>query len=382
MRLLQSRPVYLKSALKSIIRALGALKNDEAIEPLLAHFQALQTPPAPHEQDFEWQASIQTFLSAFQFFKDDRVVSTLMRFAGQVTPPRIKCLTLDALARIGNVSITPLLIACLNHEDYRVQQAAIRGLAQVGASDAVEPLIALLEAAKTEPSTAVCILQALSRLHDKRAWPALVQIISLDTTPEICSAAASALLALDASQAEPLLMSLLNGHHASQPFGILDAFSHLTQPEIVQTLSIWLPKVPPKLRLQIIRNWAASEIADTVPALLARLPDESEDTEVRQEAANALGNLKAQAAVPYLLALIDHPNPALVARIMDALGKIGDPRAVPKLIEKLDDDRPAYYLSDTVYDWADRALRAIGTPDCIEAVNQAFRTRNQLDMHE
>ena len=362
------------SAKKNIILALGALKDTQAIEPLLQHFRTKWTA-AP--DDSEWSWYIQTLLSVFKSFNDSRVVSTLIDFAQQVTDRRVKHLTINALVEIGDSTVAPLLIGLIGDEDESIRNAAVHGLAQIGDGSAVQPLISSLQD-KPAKSTASYIINALGRLQDMLAWTTLVNILKMETDNDLCCAAANALVMLDNVQAERLLMPLLKSDRTEQHLAALDALSSITTPEIIRALSDCLPTAPQERRLQVIRKWNASGNLNTVPALLALLRDQQEEPKVRSAAADALGNLKAKDAVPQLLSLIDHQDTAIVASVIDALGKIADHRAILKLIDKLYDDRVATYLSHRVYDWAEIALRKIGTPECIQAMNEAFRKRNSL----
>lgn len=96
----------------------------------------------------------------------------------------------------------------------------------------------------------------------------------------------------------------------------------------------------------------------------------------RSEAARALGKIGSKEAVDGLLAAIDFsvgtsgdPKDKMGNRsneeIAEALGLIGDPRAVPKLIELMDKTR-----DNNVALWAMRALGQLGSPEAVPSLGK------------
>jgi HEAT repeat protein len=94
------------------------------------------------------------------------------------------------------------------------------------------------------------------------------------------------------------------------------------------------------------RAWAANILGEVkaqsaFPALIRALGD-LED-EVRAKAAFALGRLGDRRAVPYLLEhLLSDPAPFVRARIAAALGQFGDPEVIDRLVRSLGD--PAWWV--------------------------------------
>ncbi len=72
------------------------------------------------------------------------------------------------------------------------------------------------------------------------------------------------------------------------------------------------------------------------------------DARVRDYAVRALAERRNPAAVPLLLARLDDDSPEVVRRAMGALVAIGDPRAVPRLIE-LTRKRPPGFVAEVLY---------------------------------
>jgi HEAT repeat protein len=80
-----------------------------------------------------------------------------------------------------------------------------------------------------------------------------------------------------------------------------------------------------------------------------------EDGEVRKSAVCALDDNRANEALPALLDRLDDDFEDIPRFAVQGLGIIGDPRAVPRLIDCLEDDELAQYAAD--------ALEAIGTQE-------------------
>jgi HEAT repeat protein len=86
-----------------------------------------------------------------------------------------------------------------------------------------------------------------------------------------------------------------------------------------------------------------------------------------------LGKLRdRQAAVPLIDCLRDEDSDVRGAAA-EALGKLGDVRAVAPLSQLLD-DKTRYLLWETISQVAQKALQAIGTPEALAALD-AWKVR-------
>jgi HEAT repeat protein len=117
--------------------------------------------------------------------------------------------------------------------------------------------------------------------------------------------------------------------------------------------------------------WAARYLGDmSDPAAiqpLIRLLG-ARDFQARAQAATSLGKLHAVEAVPELIACVDRgPEDVMRAWAIDALGHIGSPAAVPKLIELLSNPEPGLRRTAAV------ALGAIGDPKALDPLHDAAR---------
>ncbi len=167
-----------------------------------------------------------------------------------------------------------------------------------------------LDAAQ-RPSEKVRVLETLrsSKRLDKRFAPMLNARLASEKSPEVRAVIARALGELkDPSSVDPLAAALdvntADGATSRMNAAIAQALGDIKDPR-------------------------------AAPALMSLL--RSRDDYVRQDAIGALGEIRAQAAVPTLaeLALDDRSPPAVNRRAIVALGEIGDPRAIPTLLKAM-----------------------------------------------
>jgi HEAT repeat protein len=204
-----------------------------------------------------------------------------------------------------------------------------------------------LDAAQ-RPSEKVRVLDTLrsSKRLDKRFAPMLNARLASEKSPETRAVIARALGELrDPSSVDPLAAAL--------DVNTADGATSRMNAAIAQALGD-------------IRDPRA------IPALISLL--RSRDDYVRQDAIGALGELRAQAAVPTLveLALDDKSPPAVNRRAIIALGEIGDPRAVPALLKAMFKQR-----GNTVFaQEASYSLFQIGKP-AAEALTAVLEGRDR-----
>jgi hypothetical protein len=114
---------------------------------------------------------------------------------------------LDRLARRGDPTALPQFRAALSHPAPVVQIAAARGLSELGTTDDVPQLIALLEVHAPEHARPAMI-HALGAIADARAVRPLLDIVRDPRMRELHAAAAAALGRIGAREALPYLDAL------------------------------------------------------------------------------------------------------------------------------------------------------------------------------
>lgn len=97
----------------------------------------------------------------------------------------------------------------------------------------------------------------------------------------------------------------------------------------------------------------------------------AEATEFRLVAASALGRVGDERTVPRLVDSFDDLDPRVRERAVRACGRVGDPRAVESISARLSDDEPAVRRA------AAEALATIGTPAALERLIPAARARDR-----
>lgn len=200
-----------------------------------------------------------------------------------------------------------------------VQVAAIDALGAIGAPAAVDSLLAVVEDGQAAPFAVKKALLALGRIGDPRAVPAVVRALFVEGPgvsyfPE----AAFAVSQLGEAAAAPLT-ALVEGRDSP--------------------LAAWAAER--RVHPAALRAKAAQLLGDVggqaaVPALVAALSYQDETPEarlfVRVFAAESLGRLRARQAVgPLASALAAEKDPDARHRYADALARIGDPAGLPAL---------------------------------------------------
>lgn len=141
--------------------------------------------------------------------------------------------------------------------------------------------------------------------------------------------------------------------------------------ESLSPLTATLSNQDPRVRKEAVQALAKVGGEDASMLLLGMLDDT--DDEVRAKACWALGILKVEGALKPLLRLLEKEGSGRVqADALEALGRIGDPSAVP-VIEKKAAGRFFFKPSKEIRLAAYKALGAIGTPHARTLLRKAVR---------
>ena len=221
---------------------------------------------------------------------------------------------LDALSKIGDVSIAPRVVPLL--EDDLLREPAINLLGQLGDETSVAPLAALLN---TPAAPADLIADALVAISDRfeKQYAERTYIAEL-TVPEVSATGVQNLLdALEApGKANLRSIALVLGW--------------LKRPGVDRALTRLMGRE--ELRDEIIEALVRHGRA-TSDLLIAQL--EAEDLEVRRSAVVALGRIGDTKATPALLEKLSDETLAIEAA--NALARIGDPEAAEGLLSLIGD---------------------------------------------
>lgn len=205
-------------------------------------------------------------------------------------------------AKLGAPAVQPL-IAVLNtdYDDAHALSAAAGALVKIGAP-AVKPLVAVLKGSDSWVLARSTAAKALGGIGRARAVPPLVAALK-DSDDGVRQRAAEALGEIgDARAVEPLVVALKDSDY-----------------RVCSAAARALVKIGPP----------------SVKALIAVL--KYNDSYVRQQTVEALGEIGDARAVPPLLAALKDSDGGVRWVVAEALGKIGDARAVEPLVSALKD---------------------------------------------
>ncbi|HEX6622602.1 MAG TPA: sister chromatid cohesion protein PDS5, partial [Pyrinomonadaceae bacterium] len=242
---------------------------------------------------------------------------------------------LDALTRIGDARVAPRVVPLL--EDELLREAAADVLGRLGDEEAVAPLAALLN---RPGAPARVVAQSLAALHDRyeKLYGEGAYIADLSRAAINPTGARTLLDALNESDAGglrslALVVGWLEGAAVERALtrllGQRDA-----RAEVIEAL---------------VRH--GSRVTDLLMEQLG-----SEDLEIRQSAVVALGRIGDARAAPALVEVLGE-DPELLIHAADALAKIGDPRAFDALLGLVGDPNAAVRQAVV------GALNSLGSPE-------------------
>lgn len=248
---------------------------------------------------------------------------------------------LDALAKIGDPRIVPRVMPLLDDELLRDQTIDLLG--QLGDDSVVGPLTALLNTATTTSTHLVA--HALASLHDRYEeqhgeGSFIADLASAEISP---TGIQNLLDELESTGTEnirsiALVLGWVKGTGVGRALTRLMGRVDL-QDEIIEAL---------------VRHGRT-----TVELLIAQL--QAEDLEVRRSAAVALGRIGDPRATPALVNALNDPPLAIDAA--NALGEIGDTRAVDGLVELIgSEDSPTRQAAVS-------ALNSFAAPEMSKRIN-------------
>ncbi len=213
----------------------------------------------------------------------------------------------DDFVTIGAPAVERLVYA-LRDERWRVRESAAKALGLIKDTRAVDGLIAALR--DRDGSVRTIAAEALGRLGDPKAIKGLMALFK-DSSKLVRVAATIALMQIGEATVEPLMEGLKDENFQMRLHSV-QALGGITSD--YPTGRSWLKDSRP------------------VPGLIALLKDK--DRAVREDAAIALGMIGDPIAVPALVEAMQ--DGTVRVRAIMALGMIADPRSVEPLIRVLE----------------------------------------------
>ncbi|MDR4478429.1 MAG: HEAT repeat domain-containing protein [Nitrospira sp.] len=220
---------------------------------------------------------------------------------------------IGALSALGPVSV-PALAGCLGDPALQVQESASAILASIADARVFRPLIDAL--GSRDWIVRMHAAKGLGRIGDPEAVAALMPLLQ-DKVKAVREEVSGALAAIGTAAVE----------------GLIHALEH----------DDWL------VRLHAVEALGKLKSPASVDPLLRALFNER-DSAIREDVVRALGALRDARAVDYLVTVMKEPSLRLLA--VEALGHIGDRRAVP-LLRRIVEGAPLGEPSDSVTPCAD-----------------------------
>jgi HEAT repeat protein/beta-lactamase regulating signal transducer with metallopeptidase domain len=266
----------------------------------------------------------------------------------------------------------PALIQALKDPDLEVRRAAARALARYEDPRSVPAFIEALKDADAEVRATSA--DALGNLGDSRAVGPLSALLK-DANADVRHQALSALDNLDVPVPTATLVEAMGDKDADVRQAAISLASEQMSdehkdPALFSPLAGLLKDPSADVRQQAAN--ALGELGDARAAdpLTATLRDQNGD--VRQAAAEALGELHLTTAPPALVDAAKDPNPDVRHQVAHTLGEIGDAKAVPILKNLLGDS------NDDVRQAAVESLSEIRDSAALDALIQALKSTDPV----
>ncbi|WP_437280813.1 HEAT repeat domain-containing protein [Sorangium sp. So ce375] len=283
----------------------------------------------------------------------DRSVVALGRVLGD-PDPHVRLAAATAMGAAGLPEAVSPLLGHLDDTAPEVRAEVARALGRIGDARAVVPLIGKVQDSVPEVRRATA--RALGELGDARAVSALLLALQ-DASQDVRVEAVTALGRLRSDDATSAIADLVTASPAAAGVfpgarpsdsatssndvreAALRALGRIGSEAAVKALLAALAKDNPAAPRSAVRDALVSAGAAAVPALIAALAA-APSANTAAGAALVLGELKAREALPALVRGMQRGVVPL-RHGLRALGALGDPAALPSVLELLGDADPA-----------------------------------------
>lgn len=330
----------------------------------------------------------------------ERSTVALVRALHDDAAAKVRRAAARALARLGNEAALQALRQALDKEARpEVRAEVLEALRNRGIPEVVPLILELLHSGKADDGTRQMLAESLQHSPSPEAQEALVTLLTRNPAPKLRATAARALGSFRSDGAtKALLAALRRERDAEVVSALISALEELHDPQAVEPLCVLLSTSPDDwLRRQAAEAlgrlgdrralqplvkalgskhepWvnidetvieALGELGDphAIPVLLQSL--KRGDTSLRDKCATALGRLHATEAVDALIELaVKRQN----KNALEALGAVGDQRALPVLLNAFKSANPALRSG------AAAALGRLGHRDAVTLLAQGLAT--------
>lgn len=374
-------------------RVLGRI-GEPAVEPLIAAISVPQQPltlelgealeqiggPAVEplvEALIDDEHPCPAALEVLGWIGDARAVEPIVKLLrAKTTPEPLRSRATEALRRLGAAAVEPL-IGVMNDAPDDVKLHAIAALGSLHDARAVEPLMEILRSKNDD--VRIAALEALGQIGDARATDQLLYFLRNKTLKDLLRArSAEALGWVRSEEAVKALVEQLSDKRELVRAYAAVALGRTRDGRVVKPLLVPLVTAGETERVRMNASEAIVAIGFAgVPALAAAL--RSTDAKVRATAAEMLGRVGDVRAVEPLVQLLGDKEETVQLEAVSALGALADARALKPLlltlrkpdagvqvraraaraIGKLGDKRAAPYLVESLADADDQVRAAV-----------------------
>lgn len=284
---------------------------------------------------------------------------------------RIRCA--EALGLSKDKAVVPVLTQALRSEFYLVRVAAAAALGNVGDTGAIPALFEAMKDPEEEVRAAACA--AVCKFKDPSTFDEVTNVILEDSSIEVRQAAVRGLGETRHPSAIPFLLEALR-----------DPFWWYERGQAVQDLLAAIEKMGAPAVGPLIEALADKEmtVRKFAALLLGRMKDPGAieelgmalydlHPEVSLNAAEALAAFGSQ-AVDLLAAALNHPEATIREHAVWALGKTADPRAIPLLLQMLQDPERGVVIKSM------QGLAAMRAAEARPALQQIAANRSDREL--
>jgi HEAT repeat protein len=239
-----------------------------------------------------------------------------------------------SLGQIGSVEGSQLLLRFLDDDDPEVVISAINAMGEIRDPDTAVQLVGLIGIGNDQERLKA-IVSALGKIRSIQAVPHLIKLLA-SSSEELATEVIRALGIMgDKRAVEPIVDKLspnlgeIVQQAAIEALGALEA--HEAIPSLVQILN----SGKSDLKTPIARALGQIKTIDAMEPLGELLQDA--DVTVRKAAASGLGNIELGQALRKLSVTVSDPDEGVRRETAYAIGRIGTDEAIPLLVELLQD---------------------------------------------
>jgi HEAT repeat protein len=302
-------------------RALGAMKDRRAVEPLI---EALSSADA-----------VTSIAAGYALGKVGEDGFAALLAALNHTKSHVRRVTVNVLGKLGDKRALDSLVVVLRDENKWVRESTTDALVKLRDVRAVEPMLATLK--DDDADIRRRAINVLGVLGDLRAVEPLLALLS-DENNDVRKASIVALGDLGDKRAVEPLIELLPKEKRNIASTVVEALGRLGDLRAVEPLIAVLSNKDALIYIPTAKALGALGDARAVDALYAKLSGDSGGF-----FAEALEKLGEQGFLALLKAL-EHENHRVRRVAAESLGRLGNVRAVDSLAVALrDEDKQVYY---------------------------------------